>query len=210
MCTQAIQNYRFTIAITLVAVLAFLIPSLSQWMELDYLLVADGQWWRIWTGHLTHYDGNHLCWDLLMFAILGAACEREHPRWFAIALVIMMAGVALIIALCCDEMLVYRGLSGIDTGLFVWLVADQCRRCWIDRDRIAALVWLTPVVGLIGKLTYEATTGQTLFVDAANFTPIVEAHLAGAFFGLLLGQLACNSSSLAKFKRRGSRLMPSK
>ncbi len=188
MITQSLHNYRFTILVALIAIFAWAIPPLSQWMELNYLLVADGQWWRIWTGHLTHYDGNHLLWDLLMFVVLGAACEREHPRRFAVALVIMMAGVAGIIGLRCDEIEIYRGLSGIDTGLFVWLVADQCRRCWIERDRFVAVVWLAAMVGLFGKLAYEATTGQTLFVDSSNFTPMVEAHLAGAVIGLLCTQ----------------------
>jgi rhomboid family GlyGly-CTERM serine protease len=187
MLQRLFQSYRVTILVSLVAIAAWAIPSLSQWLELDYLLLAEGQWWRIWTGHLTHYGTNHLFWDLLMFAVLGAACERQHPHRFAIGLIVMMAGVAGLIGLRCDEVLTYRGLSGIDTGLFVWLVVAQCRRCWIARDRLIALVWLSAIIGLIGKLIYEAATGQALFVDASNFTPLVEAHLAGAFLGLLCG-----------------------
>ena len=187
MIPQLFRTYRVTILVSVVAITACVSPWLSQWLELDYLLVAEGQWWRIWTGHTTHYGVNHLFWDLLMFAVLGAACERNHRRQFAIALLVMMAGVAAIIGLRCGDVLVYRGLSGIDTGLFVWLVVDQCRQCWLDRDRLIAMVWLSAVVGLIGKLVYEAATGQALFVDASNFTPLVEAHLAGAFVGLLCG-----------------------
>ena len=185
MLPRFLRTYRVTILVSALAAVACVSPRLSQWLELDFLLVAQGQWWRIWTGHLTHYGANHLLWDLLMFAALGGACERQHPRRFALALLVMMAGVAGLIGLQCDDVLVYRGLSGIDTGLFVWLVADQCRRCWHDRDQLAALVWMSAAVGLILKLVYEAATGQTLFVDASTFTPLVEAHLAGAAFGLL-------------------------
>jgi rhomboid family GlyGly-CTERM serine protease len=183
MINQLFKHYRVTLLISLLAVLAWACPLLTDAMQLDYTLVAGGQWWRIWTGHLTHYDGGHLAWDLLMFAVLAAACEREHPRWFAIFLIMLMAGVTVVIAIGCPDVRVYRGLSGLDTGLFVWLVADQCRRCWKDRDHLAAAIWLAIVGGLIGKLIYEATTGQTLFVDSSNFRPLVQSHLAGALFG---------------------------
>jgi rhomboid family GlyGly-CTERM serine protease len=189
MIIQLFKNYRVTLLISLLAVLAWACPLLTDAMQLDYTLVADGQWWRIWTGHLTHYDGGHLAWDLLMFAVLAAACEREHPQWFAIALFMMMAGVTAVIAVGCPDVRVYRGLSGLDTGLFVWLVADQCRRCWKDRDHLAATLWLATVGGLIGKLIYEAATGATLFVDASNFTPLVQSHLAGALFGSICALL---------------------
>jgi rhomboid family GlyGly-CTERM serine protease len=180
-----LRTYPVTILISLVALLAWANPTLSQWLELDYSLVSSGQWWRIWTGHLTHYDGTHLFWDLLMFAVLGAACERGHPRLFVPAVAVIIAGITVAIGLCCEEISVYRGLSGLDTGLFVWFVADQCRRCCTDRDPVAAIIWLFPVVGLIGKLVFEAATGQTLFVDSSTFTPLVESHLAGAAIGLM-------------------------
>jgi rhomboid family GlyGly-CTERM serine protease len=197
MIRQILHRYQVTWVISLIALFAWACPLLTQAMELDYALVVDGQWWRIWTGHLTHYDGGHLAWDLLMFSVLGAACEREHPRSFAIYLILLMAGVAAMIAMCCPDVRVYRGLSGLDTGLFVWLVADQCRRCWRDRNHLAAAIWLATVGALIGKLIYEATTGRTLFVDASNFTPLVQAHLAGALFGSACALLG-NSVSMQK------------
>lgn len=185
-----LRTYPVTILVSLVAVVAWATPSLSLWLELDYGLVASGQWWRIWTGHLTHYDGNHLFWDLLMFAVLGAACERQHPRLFAPAVAVIVAGISLAIGLCCEQVSVYRGLSGVDTGLFVWLVADQVRQCLADRDVLAAVSWLLAVAGLIGKLVFEAATGQTLFVDSSTFDPLVESHLAGAAIGFLCSGIA--------------------
>jgi rhomboid family GlyGly-CTERM serine protease len=179
------RNYRVTIIVSTVALLAYASSTLSLWLELDFSAVASGQWWRIWTGHLTHYDGQHLFWDLLMFAVLGAACERQHHRRFALGLALMMAGVSAAIALWCEEITIYRGLSGVDTGLFVWFVADQCRACWLERDRATALLWLVPGAALVAKLLYEATTGQMLFVEANTFTPLVESHLAGVATGFL-------------------------
>ena len=106
-------------------------------------------------------------------------------------------GISTTIGLLCEDVSVYRGLSGLDTGLFVWFIVDQSRQSFLGRDRVAAMVWLAPGVGLIGKLLYEATTGQTLFVDATTFTPVVESHLAGAATGLICGGAAYWAKDLA-------------
>ena len=190
------------------ALLAYAVPTLAPFWQLDFAEVSDGQWWRIWTGHLTHYDGNHLFWDLLMFAILGAACELRHPRQFAASMALMSAGISAAMAVFCGQIEVYRGLSGLDTGLFVWFAGDQIRQSLRDRDRLAATFWIAPCVGLVGKLLLEATTGNTLFVDSSDFTPLVESHLAGAVIGFLLsvqvfGRNRADSFSSAGYPRPG-------
>lgn len=185
-----VRNYPVTIAIVLAVLAVHWMPAMSSLFQLDFSLVADGQWWRIWAGHLTHYDGNHLFWDLLTFAALGGACEsraagKHGSATYAITLILMAAGISAGIAFWCEGILTYRGLSGLDTGLFVWFVTDESRRSWRSGDRRAATIWLIPCLALIGKLLFEAATGQTLFVDSTGFTPLVESHLIGAGFGLL-------------------------
>lgn len=182
---NSLCTYRFTILVSAISLVAWAVPSLAEWLVLDFRLVGEGQWWRIWTGHVTHYDGNHLFYDLLMFAVLGAACERAHRKRFGFALVAMMMGVSIAIFWWCEGIAVYRGLSGIDTGFFVWLVADQSRQCWSERRRVFSIAWAGAVVALLGKLAFEAATGETLFVDSTGFTPLVESHLAGAGLGLI-------------------------
>ena len=39
-----------------------------------------GEIWRLATCHLTHWNAEHLQWDLLMFVVLGAVCELRNPR----------------------------------------------------------------------------------------------------------------------------------
>ena len=193
MILSPLKKYPVTIAIAVLALLAFASPMLTAWLQLDFTAVADGQWWRMFTGHLTHFGGHHLFWDLLMFVVLSAACERQHRRHFGIATVFMMAGISLGIWVFCDDITVYRGLSGLDTGLFVWFVSDQCRQSFRQRDRVTMLLWLAPLAGLVGKLLFEAITGQTLFVDSSTFKPLVEAHLAGAVLGGVLSYVRLSS-----------------
>jgi rhomboid family GlyGly-CTERM serine protease len=178
--------------LSVVAIVAHFLPAVGNGLQLDFALTAQGQWWRIWTGHLTHYEASHLFWDLLMFVVLGSACERSHPQIFGSYLVLMLAAISAVIGYCCDVS-VYRGLSGIDTGLFAWFAADQIRNAWAERDRIGLLLWLLAVSGLVGKLAFEIATGQTLFVDSRNFTPLVESHLAGLLTGLAASLAASGS-----------------
>ena len=180
-----LRKYPFTTLVSITALLAYALPPLAAGLQLDLALACEGQWWRFWTGHITHYDGNHLFWDLVMFVVLGAACENRHPRRFATALALMMAGVSAAITVFPDEIVAYRGLSGVDTGLFVWFAADQIRQSIAVRDRLVAAIWIVPCVGLIAKLIWESMSGQMLFVDSASFRPLVESHLAGAVIGAL-------------------------
>ncbi len=182
-----LKSLPVTTAMIACALLAHLLPSGNAWLELDFAAVGEGQWWRLWTGHLTHFGGEHLFWDLLMFGILGAACENQQPRRFLLAMPLLIAGISATIWLTCPDILTYRGLSGIDTGLFVWFVSDRGLAAWQTRDRGATLCWLGLGGSLIGKLVFEALTGNTLFVDSTAFRPLVEAHLGGAVLGLLCG-----------------------
>jgi len=183
---SVVRKYAGVTAIVAsLAILASVSPALGQSLELDFADVADGQWWRLLSGHFTHFGSDHLFWDLLMFVGLGTACERQHPRVFGFSLVVMALGISAAVIFLCQDVTGYRGLSGIDTGLFVWLIGDQIRQCVADRDRTGATCWIGAGVMLIGKLLYECVTGEVLFVDADGFKPLVESHLAGAAFGAL-------------------------
>ncbi len=175
---------RITTVLCLLAILAHVSPTLTLALQLDFAAVSNGQWWRIWTGHLTHYGGQHLLWDLLVFAVLGGACERQFQHKYFPALLLTAAGISAAIGLLCEDISIYRGLSGIDTGLFVWFVGDQLRQSFAGRDEVLVALWIVMVTLLLGKLYFEAQTGSLLFVDATSFTPLVESHVVGAGIGV--------------------------
>lgn len=184
-----LRNYPITIAVAALSIASLAVPSLTSLFELDFAAVGDGQWWRILTGHWTHYDFSHLLWDLLMFVTLSVACERRAGKRYAAILVAALALISLAVRVTTPEIMVYRGLSGIDTGLFVWLAVDQIRIAWSRRDRTVLVGGTIAITALIGKLVFEAATGQTLFVDSSTFTPLVQSHLAGAIAGAVIGVL---------------------
>ena len=180
---NVIQRAPLTIALSAIVLLIHLVPCSAESLQLDFESVSSGEFWRLWTGHLTHYHANHLFWDLLMFAGLGFVCESFDRRKYAVALGVMALAISSSVAVWSDHIHTYRGLSGIDTGLFTWLAATQVARSWRQEDWQTSALWLTPLAGLVLKLAYELATGQTLFVDSSDFIPLAESHFAGALVG---------------------------
>ena len=186
MPSSLLRTFPTTLLVATCSLLAFASPMLTQLWQLEFDTALGGQPWRLLTGHLTHYGVGHLFWDLLMFVVLAAACEGQHRRVFAPSLLLMAAGISISLGLLRTDIAVYRGLSGVDTGLFVWFVADQAIGCLRRRQPGNAALWLLHGAAVCGKLIFEIATGQTLFVDSSRFTPLVESHLVGAAIGLVL------------------------
>lgn len=176
-----------TAILTAISLFAAGTPELSALLQLDWEAVGGGQRWRLWTGHLVHWTTEHLFWDALTFFALGALCERTHRRAYLVALGVGLPAISWGLAILRPEIATYRGLSGIDTGLFVWLILLQLRRSGEARQTGLTALWTLLLTGLIGKLVYEAVTGDCLFVSTSpeSFRPLVESHLLGAAVGAL-------------------------
>lgn len=169
------------------SLLGMAVPGLAELLQLDGEAVGNGQGWRLWTGHLAHWTADHLFWDALVFLALGSYWERQDRRLYWIVLGVGLPAISVGLGLCCPEISTYRGLSGIDTGLFVWLLLTRLQRELRARQRASALLWTVLLAGLLGKLAYEAATGSCLFVETSptTFRPLVESHLLGAAIGCL-------------------------
>lgn len=185
-----VLSYPLTLLITAITLVAAMIPSVTARLQLDMAATLDGQWWRVWTGHTTHYDGSHLFYDCLMFVVLSAWLERQYQRLHWIAVLLMMPIISVVIWATCPDITVYRGLSGLDTGLFVALAGSEAIQAWGRSEWKRAGAWSVPLIGLIGKLIYESISGDTLFVDSSGFRPLVQSHIAGAVCGLVYA-VAC-------------------
>src|SRR4051812_18393576 len=114
----ALSRSGLTIGLTALCLLIALLPGAADCLQFDRSAIAAGQWWRLFTGHLTHWGSEHLAWDLLVFFALGVICETTDRRRF----VTVLGAPSLVIALSVWALLphaqTYRGLSGLDTALF--------------------------------------------------------------------------------------------
>ena len=171
------------LALSAGAAAAFLIPGAARWLEYDRAALAGGEVWRLLTGHVAHWSVEHLAWDLIAFVALGVLCEcLSRVRFLA-----CVGGGALTVSLtlwwAMPGLERYRGLSGLDSALFVLLAVSLMRRG--DSRRIFAGAWA--LVAFLAKLAWEGATGGTLFVHDAGLSAVPLAHLAGALAGFAAG-----------------------
>ncbi len=171
------------------AVWVHLWPGLAPVLEYNRAAVFDGEAWRLLTGHWTHFTFDHLFWDVAVFAGLGWLCASiDRRRFWAVTL-----GSALLISLLLlafmPSVTTCRGLSGIDSALFVTLGIHFLRERARDRQWGWVALAAGVLLGFAGKVVFEMATGSTLFVDsaAAGMTPLPLAHVAGAAVGAAVG-----------------------
>lgn len=140
--------------------------------------IAEGEIWRLVTGHLVHLNTAHLAGNLAGLAIIWLLVA---PALSANVALLMLFGAAI----ACDlglwifnpELLWYVGLSGALHGLLLagaLVLARQQR--WTGLG-IAALV--------IAKLLWEQVNGPLPSSEAMiQNSVVVDAHLYGAIGGV--------------------------
>lgn len=157
----------------------------AEMLEMNRFALAQGELWRLFTGHLTHFTAEHLKWDVAVFAALGSLVELRSRRHF----VAVLAGGALAISLGVwwlqPQFASYRGLSGIDSALFGYIAMDVLMLAREEGRHFPAVAASLAMTLFIAKIIFELATGRTVFVEpAANFAPVPLAHLIGAAVGL--------------------------
>jgi rhomboid family GlyGly-CTERM serine protease len=138
-------------------------------------LVPGEPWWQVFTCHFTHWTYEQLAWDAVAFLALGAACARRHRAAFCATLLASAVLVPLAVLVFAPEVIAYRGLSGLDSALFVLLLGLEARR----NKLVAACA-----VAFIAKIVFELQTGATVF--AGSVAPVPVAHIAGAVAAALV------------------------
>ncbi len=138
-------------------------------------MVAAGEWWRLWTGHLVHTGAGHLGWNLAALIILGLAACRTGLVWTAfIYLLLSMPLISGGLLLLLPELQWYAGLSGVLHGLAALiLVARPSPIAWLGLGLLAA------------KLMLEAAGAWP--VPDGRYPVVTEAHALGFVFGLVAG-----------------------
>jgi rhomboid family GlyGly-CTERM serine protease len=165
-----------TLLIAVAAGLAFAWPRLAGWMIYERADLLAGQVWRLWTGHLVHYNPGHLFWDLAVFLPAGIWLERIVPGLARRFYVFAPPAISLALFLCEPALGRYAGLSGIAAGLLVLLALVQLRR----DSRAPAWFWPAVMLLVAVKILVESVSAEPLF---ARFDPGVRAvplaHVGG-------------------------------
>ncbi len=164
----------------LVAVIAaglwLLLGPAPEALVFDRSAIADGELWRLVTGHLVHSDGTHALWDIGALALIGYLMAGQGWRREAIAFGVGVLAVNLGLWWGLPGLERYCGLSGVLNTLMVVALADLWRRF---RQPVF------PAVGLLLtlKLGVEMAMGQSVLIEP-DWPGVPLAHVAGCLGGL--------------------------
>ena len=186
-----------TLTIIGLAVIVSASPTLSRWLVWDRTAIADGQWWRLATGHLVHFTPQHLGFDAFAVGVAGWLIEsRARRSWVLLSLVAALA-IGISALAFCRMVQVYGGLSGLACALCGYLavlgVHTGGRARWFGLALLAVSAC---------KVGWEMSTGQPLFISDSceSYVVLPLAHATGLAVGLVAGVAAPNQLTNANLR----------
>ena len=197
-------QYNFPILTLLIGLSALGITFSAQMtslLQFDRTAIMQGEIWRIFTGHLTHWSLSHLIWDILVFLLLAGVIERFSRRRLLACFTSASLIISLLVFTFLPEMTFYRGLSGIDSALFVMLLVVFYHQRASGHSLLHKMPYYLLGILFIGKTVFELSTSHAFFVQSSDlFVPVPLAHLGGALVGWIIGALNCQGSRILKLK----------
>lgn len=159
--------------------LALYLADAGQLLRYDRNLLAQGEIWRLFTGHLLHLNWPHF-WLNMGGVLMVAIFFRKDctPVQWLLLIALSCLVISLGLYLFDSGMIWYMGLSGVLHGLFVV-------GAWYERRRFV-LSGNVLLLLLIGKLVYEQAGGGLASSEALIGARVaVDAHLFGAVAGVM-------------------------
>ncbi len=175
------QHSVIVLAISLLALLAQLFYQESHDVfAYQRDLIAQGQVWRIFTGHLLHTNSYHLLLNLsalwLLWALHG---HYYHYGNYAVLLIFSALITSLGLYLFSPELTSYVGLSGILHGVFIWGAITDIRQ----QEKTGYLLLLGVILKVAHEQFYGADQSIAQLIDA---NVAIDAHLWGCIGGLIV------------------------
>ena len=152
-------------------------------LRYDRAAIADGELWRLLSGHFAHLGWGHYLLNAAGVALVWVLVGHRftHFQWF-LALAALIAGIDLGFWYLDPELGWYVGLSGVLHGVLVaGLIVG-----WRESPAETAVL----LILVAGKLGYEQLLGPLPGSEsAAGATVVVNAHFYGAVAGVLVACL---------------------
>jgi len=173
------------IAVALLCLLVWLLPP--DWVaDLIYRrsAIEAGEWWRLWTAHLTHYSWGHLLVDGGTIAGLGWLLQRRMSPWLlGVALVVAMPLISAVLYIGSPLISEYRGSSAIAAMLWVLVAVQLLKELpWVGGGLLLLLA---------ARIGGDALGISDLFTSLPPGVFVAwQAHLAGAVAGMIVASLA--------------------
>ncbi len=156
----------------------------------DREAVANGELWRLLTGHFVHADGEHFFWNVSALALLGVMAERIACLSARLLAWVWMLGIAIIDAALwfgLPDIRMYCGLSAALNTIFAYLLLHSMQQ---QRGVLFPLLF----IGGIAKIVVEWHMDGGLLAIGA-WPPLPPLHAAGYGAGVL-AYLVCGHNLL--------------
>ena len=154
--------------------------QLKPYLQFDRSLIEQGEFWRILTGNLIHYNFEHLWMNLagLALGMYLLAFRYSLIYWF---IMVIFCSIAVGVGLYFFDtnMRYYVGLSGALHGI---LVAGAITEYFYSKTTSVLLLLF-----IVCKLAYEQFIGPLSVPLSSGTSVAVNAHLYGAISGILIG-----------------------
>ena len=202
--TWSLSAVVFVLNLGLFSSVSVPFQTLLTSLQFDGLAIRYGEWWRLLTANLVHFNPNHFFLDVGVFVVLGFLYERSFRGFYPWLLLTMALAGSIAGLVFWPERTICRGLSAVDSGLFAAALCVEFRLAWRDRTR---WLWVGPATAIfVAKNIYECATGQSFFSTQALLGPTqlaVAAHtsaiLAALVFLTVARTIGCGA--------RGSRVL---
>lgn len=179
--SQLLRRHGLVVGVVAAALLVAALPGAAALLEYRRgALLAEP--WRLITGQLTHWPGDHIVWDLGLFVALAPALAARSRGLLAATVAGALVLVPAALWVLQPGITSFRGLSGVDSALFGALAVVLLGELRGDRRGL----WLLAlqVFGFGAKLAWEAGTQSCLFVTADGWVPVPLAHVVGVLVGV--------------------------
>ena len=160
--------------------------------------IANGEYWRLITGHFIHLNDVHLLLNMLGVGLVLMLFDNVLAIWQW--LVVLLASAFIISVLMyfnLPQVQGYVGLSGVIHGLYVLATMQLLAQ---PKERNFALILAVMVT--LKLLTENGVQGTSFTANLIGGHVLLPAHLYGAVVGLLFGVLAWLSKRLNADKKQ--------
>lgn len=184
--TSPPRQLRLPWLVLIAALTALFVQAMPAWRQsllYDRAALAQGELWRMWTGHFVHFGWPHFLIDTGLLVILGWLVEKRYPWFTRLGLLLMPAFISTSIYVFEPTVLRYGGLSAVNLGLLLYAAVQGWRKDWTD--------WFWPAVlaAYLGELVFEyyrgGQGGGAIRFDDPSIRVATGAHLASAAYALL-------------------------
>jgi rhomboid family GlyGly-CTERM serine protease len=152
-------------------------PHAVTALRYDRSAIGDGEWWRLATAHVVHFDVAHFAMNVAGLALLWWLFVRDaRPAEWTVAVVASASTVSGGLWFLQPGLGWYVGASGVLHGLWAAAAVAAWRRWPLESGVTLAL--------LAAKLALEQARGALSTELGAALPVVVDAHLYGAAGGL--------------------------